>query len=215
MRRSSTRIHCVIPLYSHFKTQASHAHLSSRSFNVSPSITYQTISSYRPLTYNTQLSSKKILNRVQPDSRSPADTKRLPPVISPPSHVSPFSTKTSVMSSDDAYMSFLDKANADLSTGRATQQGTDTARTETVDATTQIPTPLQSVDSYYISDTDEPFEPVALLWKGAKQGIWPSPGTSYLLSPFMSTCFPKAFPNLRRVKRPGKATSPSRASLYT
>jgi hypothetical protein len=82
------------------------------------------------------------------------------------------------MSSDDAYMSFLDKANADLNTGRATQQGTDTTRTETVHATTQIPTPLQSVDSYYISDTDEPFEPVALLWKGAQQGVWPSPGTT-------------------------------------
>lgn len=82
------------------------------------------------------------------------------------------------MSSDDAYMSFLDKANGDLNAGRATQQGADTTRTETVDATTRIPTALQSVDSYYISDTDEPFEPVALFWKGAKQGIWPSPGTA-------------------------------------
>lgn len=79
--------------------------------------------------------------------------------------------------SDDAYMSFLDKANADLNAGLKTQQGTEPNRTETVDTTTQIPTPLQSVDSYYISDTDEPFEPVSLSWKGAKQGIWPSPGT--------------------------------------
>jgi len=79
--------------------------------------------------------------------------------------------------SDDAYMSFLDKANADLNAGLKTQQGTEPNGTETVDATTQIPTPLQSVDSYYISDTDEPFEPVSLFWKGAKQGTWPSPGT--------------------------------------
>lgn len=79
--------------------------------------------------------------------------------------------------SDDAYMSFLDKANADLNAGLKTQQGTEPNRTETVDTTTQIPTPLQSVDSYYISDTDEPFEPVSLSWKGAKQGTWPSPGT--------------------------------------
>ncbi|CAI7672375.1 unnamed protein product [Penicillium pancosmium] len=104
------------------------------------------------------------------------------------------------MSSSDAYMSFLDKANADLNAGRATQQGTDTTRTETVDATTQIPTPLQSVDSYYISDTDEPFEPVALLWKGAKQGVWPSPDQlSGLISPnadlgqAISTLSPSSF----------------------
>jgi hypothetical protein len=84
------------------------------------------------------------------------------------------------MSSDDAYMSFLDKANADLNAGRcqAQQQGaTDTARTETVDVNTQIPAPLQSIDAYYVSDSDEPFEPVALRWDGASKGDWPSAGT--------------------------------------
>lgn len=81
------------------------------------------------------------------------------------------------MSSDDAYMSFLEKANADLNAGRASQQGAETARTETVDVNVQIPKPLQSVDAYYTSDTDEPFEPVALRWDGAKVGIWPSHGT--------------------------------------
>ena len=84
------------------------------------------------------------------------------------------------MSSDDAYMSFLDKANADLNAGRPQQQGaseTETARTETVDANTNVPVALQSVDAYYISDADEPFEPVAMGWEGASKGDWPSAGT--------------------------------------
>jgi hypothetical protein len=81
------------------------------------------------------------------------------------------------MSSDDAYMSFLDKANADLNAGRSQAQATETARTETVDANTQVPAQLQSVDAYYVSDADEPFEPVALRWEGAEKGDWPSPGT--------------------------------------
>ena len=85
------------------------------------------------------------------------------------------------MSSDDAYMSFLDKANADLNAGRAQQQGaSETARTETVDANAKIPAPLQSVDAYYVSDADEPFEPVALRWEGASKGVWPSAGTFFL-----------------------------------
>ncbi|KAL3458241.1 hypothetical protein BJX64DRAFT_280021 [Aspergillus heterothallicus] len=80
------------------------------------------------------------------------------------------------MSSDDAYMSFLDKANADLSSGRSqpeTQSSSSAARTETVDVKVKVPTPLTSVDAYYISDTDEPFEPVALKWEGAQKGNWP------------------------------------------
>ncbi len=85
------------------------------------------------------------------------------------------------MSSDDAYMSFLDKANADLNAGRAQQQGaSQTARTETVDANTKIPASLLSVDAYYVSDADEPFEPVALRWEGASKGVWPNAGTFFL-----------------------------------
>jgi hypothetical protein len=84
------------------------------------------------------------------------------------------------MSSDDAYMSFLDKANADVS-GSAPQQGANTVKTETVHSSLSVPKPLQSVDAYYISDTDEPFEPVALKWDGAAQGAWPSAGMFLLL----------------------------------
>lgn len=88
-------------------------------------------------------------------------------------------TQTRTMSSDDAYMSFLNKANADLSAGQQQQpqsQGTSSARTQTVDAKNQnqIPASLQSIDAFYVSETDEPFEPVVLGWEGAKEGVWPS-----------------------------------------
>lgn len=196
--RPSTRIHCVISLLSPTTkplqgTRARHARSLLTTFD-----TYQHTPLHQSLSYNTQPSRKQVLNRAQPISQSPTASTRSQQA---PSHshshpqTSRFSTKTSVMSSDDAYMSFLDKANADLNAGRASQQGTDTTRTETVDATTQIPTPLQSVDSYYISDTDEPFEPVALLWKGAKQGVWPNPGTALPLvlpSPYISTPYGSA-----------------------
>ncbi|KAF7168933.1 hypothetical protein CNMCM5623_001827 [Aspergillus felis] len=89
------------------------------------------------------------------------------------------------MSSDDAYMSFLDKANADLNNARAQQtQQSSGVRTETVDVGVQIPAPLRSVDAYYVSETDEPFEPVTLRWEGANKGTWPGPAEfSRLISP--------------------------------
>ena len=88
---------------------------------------------------------------------------------------SPTSIITRTMSSDDAYMSFLNKANADLDNGRSqpAAQQSSAARTETVDVNVKVPTPLTSVDTYYVSDADEPFEPVALKWEGAGKGIWP------------------------------------------
>lgn len=92
-----------------------------------------------------------------------------------------FSTSTRTMS-DDAYMAFLDKANADVS-GQA-PQGTDTVKTETVHSSLSVPKPLQSVNTNYVSETDEPFEPVALKWDGAAKGAWPSPGM-----PCPSSCF--------------------------
>ncbi|KAK5806107.1 hypothetical protein VI817_000365 [Penicillium citrinum] len=153
---------------------------------ISPSISHQRIPLHRQLSYATRFTKPQVLNQAHRTTTSPTIPTKSPAVLShaslslSPSH---FSTKTPIMS-DDAYMSFLDKANADLNAGLKTQQGTEPNRTETVDTTTQIPTPLQSVDSYYISDTDEPFEPVSLSWKGAKQGIWPSPDQlSGLISP--------------------------------
>ncbi|KJK60423.1 hypothetical protein P875_00053360 [Aspergillus parasiticus SU-1] len=87
--------------------------------------------------------------------------------------------------SDDAYMNFLNKANADLDTARAQQaQDSPTVRTETVETGVSVPAPLTSVDAYYTSETDEPFEPVALRWDGASRGIFPDPShLSNLISP--------------------------------
>jgi hypothetical protein len=81
------------------------------------------------------------------------------------------------MASDEAYMSFLDKVN-EVASDSQEQQGTGTIKTETVHSSLSVPKPLQSVDTYYISDTDEPFEPVALKWNGAAKGEWPSAGMS-------------------------------------
>ena len=85
------------------------------------------------------------------------------------------------MASDDAYAAFLDKANADLDVGRAPQQGAASshAQTKLVDSSLKLPSSLQSVEEYYVSETDEPFEPVALRWEYAKQGKWPSSGTCH------------------------------------
>ncbi|KAL4949515.1 hypothetical protein BDW69DRAFT_198021 [Aspergillus filifer] len=90
------------------------------------------------------------------------------------------------MSSDDAYMSFLDKANSDLDAGRnqQTTQSSGGARTETVDSDVKVPTPLMSIEAFYVSDADEPFEPVALKWEGAGKGNWPDVSSfSKLISP--------------------------------
>ncbi|CAG8918239.1 unnamed protein product [Penicillium salamii] len=104
-----------------------------------------------------------------------------------------FST-THTMASDDAYMSFLDKANADVSP--KSQQGG--IQTQTVHSTLSVPKALQSIEIYYISETDEPFEPVALKWDEAAKGTWPSPDQlSSLIAPdstlSISTLSPSSF----------------------
>jgi hypothetical protein len=69
------------------------------------------------------------------------------------------------MSSDADYASFLDKANQD--TGAAQQSSTSDKKsygTKSVD--TAVPTALEKVEEYYVSDADEPFESVALKYSG-------------------------------------------------
>lgn len=69
------------------------------------------------------------------------------------------------MSSDADYAAFLEKANQD--TGGATSQDTKVGHgTTSVD--TAVPQALQGVEEYYVSDADEPFEPVALQFRGAQ-----------------------------------------------
>lgn len=69
------------------------------------------------------------------------------------------------MSSDADYASFLEKANQD--TGASNDVKTSGfANTKTKD--TAVPAALKSVDAFYQSDTDEPFEPVALKFGNEK-----------------------------------------------
>ncbi|KAF2256985.1 hypothetical protein BU26DRAFT_446161 [Trematosphaeria pertusa] len=65
--------------------------------------------------------------------------------------------------SDADYAAFLDKANQDTSGGEATTQS---KKVGTKSVNTQVPSALQSVEEYYTSDADEPFEPVALSYSG-------------------------------------------------
>ncbi|KAL8852156.1 MAG: hypothetical protein Q9221_002979 [Calogaya cf. arnoldii] len=67
------------------------------------------------------------------------------------------------MSSDDAYSSFLDQANQDTGASKSSASAK-SASTKAVD--TEVPIELQSVEQYYISEADEPFEPVSLRWDG-------------------------------------------------
>jgi hypothetical protein len=84
------------------------------------------------------------------------------------------------MSSDEAYASFLDKANEDPSAsvpqGARTTAADRFVGTKAVDPREEVPASLNSLEEYYVSDTDEPFEPVALNWDRAKTGTWPSVG---------------------------------------
>ena len=80
------------------------------------------------------------------------------------------------MSSDDAYSSFLDQANQGIGASQASANRK-TATTKVVD--TEVPAELQSVEQYYTSEADEPFEPVSLKWDGSNM---PSEGACPLIA---------------------------------
>lgn len=67
------------------------------------------------------------------------------------------------MASDEDYTSFLEKANQYTGSSKATTQSKKIS-TEAVD--TEVPQSLQAIEEYYVSDADEPFEPVSLKWDG-------------------------------------------------
>jgi hypothetical protein len=107
-------------------------------------------------------------------SISPSRTRRsFKPAIHGTLHISrpllPTTQPTKLartMSSDADYASFLDKANQD--TGSAEQQSSSKKKsygTKSVD--TAVPQILEKVEEYYISDADEPFEPMALKYDGS------------------------------------------------
>jgi len=71
------------------------------------------------------------------------------------------------MASDEDYMAFLDKANQDPSAGTA-KSSSKKAEFKATDAGAKVPAVLSKAveDKYYISDADEPFEPVYLKTTG-------------------------------------------------
>lgn len=73
------------------------------------------------------------------------------------------------MASDEDYAAFLDKANEDPSAGVSKRQSSGKVELKAVDAGAEVPPVLKKVtkDAFYISDADEPFEPICLnLGKG-------------------------------------------------
>lgn len=75
------------------------------------------------------------------------------------------------MASDEAYSTFLEQANQDR--GASKSSGKPASASATV-VNTDIPLSLQNLEKYYVSEADEPFEPVSLKWTGSDM---PSEGT--------------------------------------
>jgi hypothetical protein len=67
--------------------------------------------------------------------------------------------------SDADYTAFLDKANQDTGSASAQQQQ-EKKGYGTKSVNTEVPEVLQNVQEYYVSDADEPFEPVSLAYDG-------------------------------------------------
>jgi hypothetical protein len=85
------------------------------------------------------------------------------------------------MASDSDYMAFLNKADSQREAGTSqphteSSEPSQQIRTKTGEPGAAVPSALKEVDAFYISETDEPFEPVVLKWEGAAQGSWPSSG---------------------------------------
>jgi len=70
------------------------------------------------------------------------------------------------MSSDADYAVFLDKANQDIGSAE-TRDASKKQGHGTKSVNTAVPKVLEQVEEYYVSDADEPFEPVALSFEGS------------------------------------------------
>ena len=73
-------------------------------------------------------------------------------------------TAVAAMSSDDSYSSFLGQANQDTGASAKASSTSQSASTKAVDR--EVPSALEKVEQYYVSEADEPFEPVSLGWSG-------------------------------------------------
>jgi hypothetical protein len=72
------------------------------------------------------------------------------------------------MGADEDYEAFLNKANEDASGATASSApSTKKASTKAVN-TSSVPSPLENIDAFYTTDSDEPFEPVSLKYEGDK-----------------------------------------------
>ncbi|CAI6339609.1 unnamed protein product [Periconia digitata] len=79
------------------------------------------------------------------------------------------STRTYSSMSDVDYEAFLNKANDGGSSGGVQEQSQKSYGTKSVN--TAVPKVLEDVQEYYVSDADEPFEPVALNFDGGGDGL--------------------------------------------
>jgi len=80
------------------------------------------------------------------------------------------------MATDEDYAAFLDKANQDPNDGfskPASDGGKVTISLTAVDDRSAVPTALKKavVDAFYVSDADEPFEPVSLRLASKEAGL--------------------------------------------
>lgn len=71
----------------------------------------------------------------------------------------------STMSSDQDYEDFLNKANQDSSEAKSTAQSKSKSM-GMKSVNTTVPKSLEKVDEIFVSDSDEPFEPVSLKYEG-------------------------------------------------
>jgi len=84
------------------------------------------------------------------------------------------------MASDDDYAAFLDKANQDPNEGVSKTQSSSKVELKAVDKDVDVPACLKKAtkDAFYVSDADEPFEPVCLKLSGK---TLPDEGLQFLL----------------------------------
>jgi hypothetical protein len=91
-----------------------------------------------------------------------------------PNTAAPVATEQDKMASDEDYMAFLDKANADPSTGYSAMgpKVGGKMQLKTMDEGVEVPTELRMATEreewIYVSDADEPFVAVSLKFTGSK-----------------------------------------------
>ena len=87
------------------------------------------------------------------------------------------------MASDEDYAAFLDKANEDPNEGVTKTHSSGKIELKTVDDGVEIPAALKKAakDTFYVSDADEPFEPVCLKLGGKGKSTLPDEGLCFPL----------------------------------